>query len=126
MAEKIWRGGIGLRPPPGLRRYWRPLARLTTGISGSTLAQNASEIAQDFILILYQLFTDKFLVSAVVLRQCSGFAPAFSTTVVDRRPVDLNRAFDSGSGERGVDAVFAIGTSKEDAQRRAIRAQEGV
>ena len=61
MAEKIWRGGIGLRPPPGLRRYWRPSARLTTGISGSTLAQNASEMAQDFILILYQLFADKFL-----------------------------------------------------------------
>jgi len=49
----------------------------------------------------------------------------FSTTVVDRRSVEANRAFDSGSGERGIDVFFAIGTSKEDAQRRAIRAKEG-
>jgi len=65
-------------------------------------------------------------VSAAVLLECAGFPPAFSTIVVDRRPVDLNRAFDSGSGERGIDVVFAIGTSKEDAQRRAIRAKQGV
>jgi len=49
MAEKICRGGIGLRPPPGLRLYSRPAGRWRTGMKGSTAVQNSSEISQDFI-----------------------------------------------------------------------------
>jgi hypothetical protein len=55
--------------------------------------------------------------------QSGEFQQVPSTTVVDRRPVEAILAFDSGSEEHGTDVSFAIGTSKEDAQRRAIRAR---
>lgn len=48
-----------------------------------------------------------------------------NTTVVDRRLAAENRAFGSGSEERGTDDTFAIGTSAADAQRCAIRARAG-
>jgi hypothetical protein len=39
---------MGLRPPPGLRRYLRLLGRDgRSGTSGSTLCQNASETSQE-------------------------------------------------------------------------------
>lgn len=48
-----------------------------------------------------------------------------NTTVVDRRLAAEIRVSGSGSAEREIDVVFAIGTSAVDAQRRAIRAREG-
>src|ERR1035437_9326949 len=60
MAEKIWRGGMGLRPAPGPRRYWRPSGRVTTGTSGSTLAQNASETIQHLICGILELIFARF------------------------------------------------------------------
>jgi hypothetical protein len=50
---------------------------------------------------------------------------ASSTTVVDRRSAVASLVSDSDSTGRGIDDAFAIGTSGEDAQRRAIRAREG-
>jgi hypothetical protein len=50
---------------------------------------------------------------------------AIFTTVADRRLAVESRASGSGSAEREIDVVFAIGTSAADAQRRAIRAREG-
>jgi len=41
------RGSSGLRPPPGLRRYFRPRPRVRVGISGSTFAHNSSETVHD-------------------------------------------------------------------------------
>ena len=49
----------------------------------------------------------------------------FSTTVVDKRSAAASLVSDSDSTGRGIDDAFAIGTSGEDAQRRAIRAREG-
>src|ERR1035437_9807722 len=60
MAEKIWRGGMGLRPAPGPRRYWQPSGRVTTGTSGSTLAQNASETVQHLICGILELIFARF------------------------------------------------------------------
>jgi hypothetical protein len=53
------------------------------------------------------------------------FQQVLSTTVVDRRLAVESRASGSGSAEREIGVVFAIGTSAADAQRRAIRAREG-
>src|SRR5487761_126591 len=73
MAQKIFRGGIDFRPPPGLRRYFRPSGRCRTGIRGSTFAQSSSDTSQDFICgilghhfaltlpRIQYLFTDKLL-----------------------------------------------------------------
>ena len=44
IASNTSRGAFGLRPPPGLRAYFRLLSRIgRCGISGSTRSQNASE-----------------------------------------------------------------------------------
>ena len=48
-----------------------------------------------------------------------------NTTVVDRRLAEESRVSGSGSAEREIDVVFAIGTSAVDAQRRAIHARKG-
>ena len=40
---------MGLRPAPGLRLYFRPSARSTAGIKGSTLDHKASDTVHDLI-----------------------------------------------------------------------------
>jgi hypothetical protein len=70
--------------------------------------------------------------NVTLLRNCNrvNFAPIgifypLSTTVVDRKLAPVSCISGSGSEERGIDDAFAIGTSGEDAQRRAIRVREG-
>jgi hypothetical protein len=46
-----------------------------------------------------------------------------STTVVDKRLVEVSRVSGSGSAVRGIDAVFSSRTSAEGVQRRAILAR---
>ena len=46
-----------------------------------------------------------------------------NTTVVDSRWAEASRVFGSGIEGRGIGAVFAIGTSAADVQRRAILAR---
>jgi hypothetical protein len=48
-----------------------------------------------------------------------------STTVVDRRSVMVSLVYGSGSGEHGIDVLFAIWTSAADDQRRASLARAG-
>jgi hypothetical protein len=81
MAEKIWRAGIGFRPPPAFRLYFRSFDRWRTGISGSTFTQNSSDTSQDFICgilghnlastgsAFQHLFTDTLLVVHLELSQ---------------------------------------------------------
>lgn len=45
-------GSIGLRPPPGLRLYWRPVSRLLAGISGFTFSHNSSDTVHDFFALM--------------------------------------------------------------------------
>ena len=57
MAEKICRAGIGLRPAPGLRWYFRSRSRWRKGTSGSILFHNASDTVHDLICgILARIF----------------------------------------------------------------------
>jgi len=52
MPSKTRRGSIGLRPPPGRRRYFRSLPRLRAGISGSALAHSSSETIQECVVVM--------------------------------------------------------------------------
>jgi len=45
-------GSIGLRPPPGLRLYWRPVSRLLSGISGLTFSHNSLDTVHDFFALM--------------------------------------------------------------------------
>lgn len=47
IPSKTLRASNGLRPPPGFRRYFRPLMRFRAGISGSTLAHISSDTVHD-------------------------------------------------------------------------------
>jgi hypothetical protein len=59
MAEKTCRAGMGLRPAPALRLYFRPDSRLRTGINGSTLFHNSSDTVHDLIwAMLSRIFAD--------------------------------------------------------------------
>jgi hypothetical protein len=53
MAAKICREGIGLRPAPTLRWYFRPASRWRAGISGSTLLHKSSETVHDLIWAIW-------------------------------------------------------------------------
>jgi hypothetical protein len=46
------RGSIGLRPPPGRRRYFRPFLRLRAGINGSAFAQSSSETIHERVVVM--------------------------------------------------------------------------
>lgn len=52
MPSNTRRGSIGLRPPPGRRRYFRPFPRLRTGISGSAFAHSSSETIQERVVVV--------------------------------------------------------------------------
>ncbi len=58
IPSKTRRGSIGLRPPPGRRRYFRPLPRLRCGISGSAFAQSSSETVQERIALMKSTYPD--------------------------------------------------------------------
>ena len=71
MPANTLRGSIGLRPPPGRRRYFRPFSRLRFGTNGATFAQSSSETVQECIALMARvyheppkrcnyLFADKF------------------------------------------------------------------
>lgn len=47
IASKIFRDGIGLLPPPGLRRYVFAGSRRGGGINGSTFSRNRSDTSRD-------------------------------------------------------------------------------
>ena len=52
IPSKTRRESKGLRPPPGLRRYFRPFSRLRCGTSGSTFAHISSDTVQDRIALM--------------------------------------------------------------------------
>ena len=52
MPSNTLRGSIGLRPPPGRRRYFRFLTRFRLGISGSTRFHNSSDTVHDLIALM--------------------------------------------------------------------------
>jgi hypothetical protein len=52
MPAKALRGSMGLRPPPGRRRYLRFFIRFCFGISVFTRSQSSSDTAQDLIALM--------------------------------------------------------------------------
>ena len=52
IASNTFRGASGLRPPPGRRRYRRPLSRRRRGINGATLAHSSSDTVQDLTALM--------------------------------------------------------------------------
>ena len=59
MPANTFRMSSGLRPPPGFRRYFRPLARFLRGISGSTLAHISSDTVHTFIALMPKHSSEK-------------------------------------------------------------------
>jgi len=56
IASKTCRGAMGLRPPPGRRRYVPPFFRFRVGMRGSTLSQSVSETVQDLIVAMHHSY----------------------------------------------------------------------
>ncbi len=54
MPSKTLRGSMGLRPPPGRRRYRRFLARFCFGMSGFTRSQSSSDTVHDLMALMAQ------------------------------------------------------------------------
>jgi len=52
MPSKTFRGSMGLRPPPGRRKYFRFLGRFLFGISGSARFQSSSDTVHDLIALM--------------------------------------------------------------------------
>src|SRR6266567_2852880 len=98
IAEKTCREGIGLRPAPALRWYFRPASRWRVGINGSTLLHKSSETVHDLIWAMLRpsspppiapkreiqlhgpnsaLFTDKFLAADGHSSSTSPEIPSF-------------------------------------------------
>jgi hypothetical protein len=57
IPSKILRGSMGLRPPPGRRRYFRFLERCRSGIRGLMRSQSSSETVHDFIALIAQFLS---------------------------------------------------------------------
>ena len=56
MPSNTLRGSIGLRPPPGRRRYFRFFARFRLGISGSTRLHSSSDIVHDLMALMAYIY----------------------------------------------------------------------
>lgn len=52
MPSNTLRGSIGLRPPPGRRRYFRFFARFRLGITGSTRFHSSSDTVHDLMALM--------------------------------------------------------------------------
>jgi len=67
MPANTLRGSMGLRPPPGRRRYLRFFTRFRVGISGSTRFHSSSETVHDLMaLMAYIYHVNAFMMSIVI------------------------------------------------------------
>ena len=60
MPANTLRGSMGLRPPPGRRRYFRFFARFRLGISGSTRFHSSSDTVHDLMALIAYLYHERF------------------------------------------------------------------
>ena len=56
MPSNTLRGSMGLRPPPGRRRYFRFFSLFRFGIRGSTRTQSSSDIVHDLIALMAAIY----------------------------------------------------------------------
>ena len=59
MPANTLRGSMGLRPPPGRRRYFRFLTRFRVGISGSTRFHSSSETVHDLMALIPFIYHER-------------------------------------------------------------------
>jgi hypothetical protein len=62
------RGSMGLRPPPGRRRYLRFLPRFRLGISGSTRFHSSTDTVHDLIALMAHVYHERFFNVNIYLR----------------------------------------------------------
>ena len=62
------RGSMGLRPPPGRRRYFCFFARLRLGISGSTRPHSSSDTVHDLMALMAYVHHERFFIVNYYLR----------------------------------------------------------
>jgi hypothetical protein len=62
------RGSMGLRPPPGRRKYFRFFARLRLGISDSTRFHNSSDTVHDLMALMAHDYHERFINVNIYLR----------------------------------------------------------
>ncbi len=60
MPANTLRASMGLRPPPGRRRYFRFFARFRLGISGSTRFHSSSDTVHDLMALIAYLYHERF------------------------------------------------------------------
>jgi len=66
MASKTFRGSMGLRPPPGRRRYFFAFKRLYLGISGSTRFQSSPDTVHDFTALMADVYHETLHRSIII------------------------------------------------------------
>jgi hypothetical protein len=60
MPANTLRGSMGLRPPPGRRRYFRFFARFRLGIRGSTRFHSSSDTVHDLMALMAYVYHERF------------------------------------------------------------------
>jgi hypothetical protein len=68
MPANTLRGSMGLRPPPGLRRYFRFFARFRLGIRGSTRFHSSSDTVHDLMALMAYVYHERFFNVNIYLR----------------------------------------------------------
>jgi len=66
IASNTLRGSMGLRPPPGRRKYFFFFSRFCFGINDSTLCQSSSDTVHDFIPLMEIVYHGQFLRSTII------------------------------------------------------------
>ena len=66
IASKTLRGSMGLRPPPGRRKYFFLFSRFCFGINDSTRFQSSSDTVHDFIPLMENVYHEPFLRSTII------------------------------------------------------------
>ena len=64
-SKTLW-GSMGLRPPPGRRKYFFRFFRLCCGINGSTRFQSSSDTVHAFTALMENLYHDTFWRSTII------------------------------------------------------------
>jgi len=59
MPANTLRGSMGLRPPPGRRRYFRFFSRFRPGISGSTRFHSSSDTVHDLMALMAYIYHER-------------------------------------------------------------------
>ena len=68
MPSKTFRGSMGLRPPPGCRRYRRFFLRFCFGMSGLTRSQRSSDTVHDLIALMIKFIMSVSFIAIYYLR----------------------------------------------------------